>query len=135
MSLLGTPAPRPRLPSPGEALRLLGTAWDHRSALARLELEDARDHVAGSALVAAALYFLTLLSGVAFTLLVAALVWDSPHRAWWLGGLCALYAGGAAAAAWTLLHRWRTWQPLAETRAQLRDDRQCLTQVIGSVLP
>lgn len=135
MSLLGSAAPRPRLPSPGEILGLAGSAFSHRTELASLEFEEAREHAARSALMGGIVVLLTFFTGFAFTLFVAALAWDSPHRAAWIGGLCAAYLVGGVALAFALRSRLRNWQPMSDTQAQLREDRQCLEQLVKSVVP
>ncbi|HYC70079.1 MAG TPA: phage holin family protein [Opitutaceae bacterium] len=121
---------RPRIPTPGEILSLFSEAFGHRAQLAQLELGEARDHVVGSAVLAAAATVLGLLTGVSITLLVAALVWESEHRAWWIGGLCLLYCALAGAAAYLLRRRLRQWRPLAETQFQLNQDGACVSRIL-----
>jgi uncharacterized membrane protein YqjE len=116
------------------ALSLFTESVAHRTELARLELEEARDHACGSTLLAVAAGALVLFTGFAFTLLVASAVWDDPHRGWWLGGLCAAYLSAALAAGFVLAHRLRTWRPLGETQQQLQQDCQCLNQLIKSAV-
>jgi len=124
--------PRPQLPAPGVALTLLSESVAHRTELATLELEEARDHACTSTLLAGATGALLLFTGFAFTLLMASLVWDDPHRGWWLTGLCAAYLAGTATTAYILVRRLRTWQPLGETRFQLQQDYQCLNNLFKS---
>jgi uncharacterized membrane protein YqjE len=125
-------APRRQLPPPGVALSLFSESIAHRAELAALELDEAREHALRSTLLAAAAAALVLFAGFALTLLVASLVWDDPHRGWWLGGLCALYLAAALTTSFFLARRLRDWQPLGETRHQLQQDYQCLSQLIKS---
>jgi uncharacterized membrane protein YqjE len=129
------PSGRSRLPAPRVALDLFGESVAHRAELAALELEEAREHLTGSAILAGAVAALALFTGFAFTLLVASLVWDLPSRAWWLGGLCVLYLGAAATCGVMLSHRLRTWKPLGELQNQMQQDCQCLSQLIKSIVP
>jgi len=117
------------------ALDLFGESIAHRAELAALELEEAREHVTGSTILAGVVGALALFTGFAFTLLVASLVWDLPSRAWWLGGLCVLYLGAAVTCGMILSHRLRTWQPLEEIQSQMQQDYQCLSQLIKSIVP
>lgn len=126
------PARRPEFPTPSVALGLLSESVAHRAELAALELGEARDHALGSALLAGAAGALVLFTGFAVTLLLASLVWDDPHRAWWLGGLGAAYLAAAAGAGIALQRRMRDWQPLREIRHQLQEDHQCLSQLLKS---
>jgi len=126
------PARRPEFPAPGVALGLLSESAAHRAELAALELGEARDHALGSTLLAGAAGALMLCTGFAVTLLLASLVWDDPHRGWWLGGLSTAYLGATVAAGIRLQRRLRDWQPLHEIRRQLREDHQCLSQLLKS---
>jgi uncharacterized membrane protein YqjE len=129
----GPPPARAVLPPLGQVLALAGEAASHRAELAALELDEAREHLAGTGALAAVAAALTLLGGVAFTALVAGLVWDDAHRNWWLGGLCAAYLLGAAAAGWAVRRRVRTWRPLEETRHQLGEDQRCLSRLFQAL--
>lgn len=130
MSLPGFSESPARLPPLGDAATLLTEALSHRTELTALEFAEAQAAGRSAALLLAVAAGLGLLAGFAFTLLVAALVWDGPHRGGWLAGLCAAYLLGGAIAALTLGRRLRTWRPFAEIRAQLRQDHQCLRQLI-----
>ena len=134
LSSLANPKPRPQLPAPGVVFSLLGESCTHRAELAALELGEARDHALVSTLLAAGTAALALFTGFALTLLIASLVWDSPHRAGWLVGLCLVYLGAAAATGFALVKRLRTWQPLNETHTQLQEDFQCLSKLIKTVI-
>lgn len=138
MSLLSSFAnarSRPQLPAPGVAFSLLGESLDHRRELAFLEVEEARDHAVVSTLLAVGTAMLGLLTGFAITLLVASLVWESPHRVAWMMGVCLVYGGTAVWTGFVLVKRLRTWQPLHETHSQLEQDYQCLSKLIKSVFP
>lgn len=117
------------------AVGLFNESVSHRAELAALELEEAREHVTGSTMLAGAVAALVLFAGFAFTLLVASLVWDLPNRAWWLGGLFGVYLVAAVATGFSLTRRLRTWRPLGETHAQLQQDYQCLSQLLKSIAP
>lgn len=135
MSLLGTSEPRPHMPPLREVTTLLNDAVSHRTELAAIELAEARLHARTSALLLGMVALLSLLAGLALTLTVAGLVWESPSRAWWLAGMCALYVVGAALAGWMLRRRLQTWQPFSEIRNQLQQDHQCLIRLAQSILP
>jgi uncharacterized membrane protein YqjE len=126
------PEPRPQLPAVGVALSLFAESVAHRAELTVLELNEAREHALGSLLLAAGTAALVLCTGFALTLLAASLVWDLPHRSWWLAGLSALYLVGAGLTAFLLHRRLRIWRPLAEIQAQLHQDYQCLSHLIKS---
>jgi uncharacterized membrane protein YqjE len=126
------PAGRAEFPAPRIALSLLGESLAHRAELAILELGEARDHALGSMLLAAAAAALLFSTGFAFTLLLTALVWDDPHRGWWLGGLAVAYLAAATAAGTALRYRLRRWRPLEEIRRQLQEDQRCLNQLLKS---
>ncbi|HWA28777.1 MAG TPA: phage holin family protein [Lacunisphaera sp.] len=135
MSFPGTSEPRPRVPPIGEVHTLLGEALSHRSALAGIELVEARTHAVTSALLLGAAALFAFLGGLALTLVFAGLVWDSPHRGWWLAGLGIAYFVTAAIVARLLRRRLTIWRPFAATRHQLQLDHQCLTQLIQAILP
>jgi uncharacterized membrane protein YqjE len=136
MSLLGAAlSSSTRLPSLSQAASLASEALGHRMQLAGLELDEAGSHAQASLVLLAVSVLFGLLGGFAFTLTLAALVWDSPHRPWWLAGLCAAYLAISGIAAFVLARRFRTWRPFSETRAQLQQDQACLNQLIQTTLP
>src|SRR5258708_7853110 len=114
MSLFGSARTQPRIPPLGETATLLNEALSHRAELTAIELDEARSHVQVSAMLGGICALLGLLGGVAFTLIVTAVVWDNPHRGWWLAGLCAVYLAGATTAGLLLRNRLRAWRPFAE---------------------
>jgi len=134
LSALTNPKPRARLPAPGVAFSLFSESVAHRAELAAVEVGEARDHALISTLLAAGTVVLALFTGFAITLLFASLVWESPHRVWWLTGLCVVYLASAFFTGFTLVKRLRTWRPLSETSTQLHEDFQCLSQLIKSVI-
>ena len=134
LSSLVSAKPRPQLPAPGVALSLLSEAIENRKDLASLEIGEARDHALVSTLLAAGTAALVLLVGIAMTLLVASMVWESPHRVAWMGGVCAFYCAAAIGTGTALRQRLRTWQPLKETHIQLEEDFQCLSKLIKSAI-
>src|SRR5690242_14944082 len=112
LSALTNPKPRPRMPAPGVAFSLFSESVAHRAELASVEVGEARDHALVSTLLAVGTVVLTLITGFAITLLLASLVWDSPHRVWWLIALCAVYLGSAFLTGFALVKRLRTWRPM-----------------------
>ena len=130
-----SPTGRPQLPAARVVLELFSESVAHRAELAALELAEAREHAAGSALLAGATVALALFTGFALTLLVASVVWDQPNRGWWLGGLGAVYLIAAITTGLVLARRLRTWRPLGETQTQLQQDYQCLSHLIKSTGP
>jgi uncharacterized membrane protein YqjE len=134
LSAFANPTPRPQLPAPGVAFSLLGESAHHRAELASLEIAEARDHAITSTVLAAGTAALALFTGFALTLLLASLAWDSPHRIWWLAGLCILYLVGAVVTGVALVRRLRSWRPLEETQSQLQQDFQCLSKLIQSIV-
>lgn len=134
MSLLGSGEPRPQVPSLGTALRFFNDAIENRCALAGVELEETRAHASASALLLGVVVGLVNFAGFAFTLMIAALVWDSPHRVAWLAGLSGGYAVAAGGVAYFLWQRLRDWRPFAETKSQLNQDQQCLRELTKSFL-
>jgi len=122
------------MPAPGVAFSLFSESVSHRAELASVEVGEARDHALISTLLAVGTVVLALFTGFAITLLLASLVWDSPHRVWWLAAICAIYLGSAIFTGVTLVKRVRTWRPMSETTNQLQEDFQCLSQLIKSVI-
>lgn len=114
---------------------MLNEAASNRSDLAALELAEARGHAQSSMLLLGLIILFIFLGGLMLTLTIAGLVWDSPHRAWWLAGISVVYLGGAAVTALVLRRRLQSWQPFVEIRNQLQLDFQCLSQLIRSILP
>jgi uncharacterized membrane protein YqjE len=134
MSLLDSIESRPQVPSLGTVIRLLNDALENRLALAGVELDETRVQATVSALLLGAVSCLVIFAGFAFTLMAAALVWDSPHRGAWLAGLGGVYLVAAATVAFVLWRRVRDWRPFAETKSQLNQDQQCLKELTKSIL-
>jgi uncharacterized membrane protein YqjE len=114
------------------ALKILLEAAVHRAEIATLELTVAREQALATTMVGLAAFALILLGGFTASFTLAALVWDLPNRALILGlaGLgCFL---GAGLLIWIVASRLRSWHPLKETCQQLRSDRVCLQDVLGT---
>lgn len=126
---------RPQIPALKDALDLLGESAAHRAELAGLELAEASDHAFGSVILAVGTVLLTLITGFAVTLLIASIVWDSPHRLAWLAGMGLVYLAATATTGLLLHRRLSNWHPLGETRWQLQQDYQCLSTLIKSFNP
>lgn len=135
MSLIGLLRARLQLPPVSRVLHLFNDAVEHRAELAAVELGEAGSHVQTSLLLFLGAAVFALLTGFAFTLMVAGIVWDLPHRGWWLAGLFAVYFAGTAGLVFSLRHRFQTWRPLKETRSQLKQDHQCLRTLFKSIIP
>lgn len=134
MSLLNPGEARSRVPSLGTVFRLANDALENRLALAGVELDETKVQASVAALLLGIVACLVNFAGFAFTLMVAALVWDSEHRTAWLAALGGTYALGAAAVSFVLWRRLRAWTPFAETKAQLNQDQQCLKELTKSIL-
>lgn len=135
MSLLDSiTEPRPQIPSLGTAVRLLNDALGNRFDLASVELEESRDAAAVAAVLIAVVLCLVISACFAFTLTIAAVVWDSPHRGAWLGGLAGAYLVVGGIIGFVLWRRLRAWQPFAETKSQIKQDYQCLQELSKAIL-
>jgi uncharacterized membrane protein YqjE len=133
MSLLDSIESRPQVPSLGTAIRLLTDAVGNRADLAALELEETRAEASTSLVLLGVVGCLAHCAGFAFTLMVAALVWDSPHRGAWLAGVGGGYLVAGGLVALLLWRRLRAWQPFAETKSQLKQDHQCLRDLSKAI--
>jgi len=134
MSLLDSIESRPQVPSLGTVVRLLNEALENRLGLADVELDETRVHASVSALILGVVLCLVNFAGFAFTLMVAAIVWDGAHRGAWLAGLGGVYLAAAAIASFVLWRRLRDWRPFAETKSQLNQDQQCLKELTRAIL-
>jgi uncharacterized membrane protein YqjE len=135
MSLLGAGGePRPQVPSLGTAVRLFNDALENRLALAGVELDETKAQATVAAVLLGVAACLVNFAGFAFTLMVAAFVWDSPHRGAWLAGLGGFFVLAAGAVSFILWRRLRDWKPFAETKSQLNQDQQCLKELTKSFL-
>jgi uncharacterized membrane protein YqjE len=134
MSLLDSIESRPQVPSLGTVVRLLNDALENRLGLAGVELDETRVHASVSALLLGVVVCLVNFAGFAFTLMAAALVWDSGHRGAWLAGIGGGYVAAAALLSFVLWRRLRNWRPFAETKSQLNQDQQCLKELTKSIL-
>lgn len=134
MSLLNPGETRSRVPSLGTVFRLANDALENRLALAGVELDETKVQATVAALLLGVVACLVNFAGFAFTLMIAALVWDSEHRVAWLAALAGGYALAAGAVSFALWWRLRDWRPFAETKAQLNQDQQCLKELTKSIL-
>ena len=97
----------------------------NRIELLVVELQEERQRVLWSIVLALGAAALALLGGFAFTLGVMVLLWEhSPLLA--LGILTLLYVGGAAFLGARLVRLQKGWHMFAATLDQLRKDRECL---------
>lgn len=130
-----TSTPRPRLPPLGAVFSLLCEAAGNRAELAGLELREAREHLVRSLVIGAFVAGFFLMSGMALTLLLAALAWNTPNREWWLAAILGFDVLVTATLFFILMRRLRDWAPLAETQHQLQRDQQCLTALLRQTFP
>ena len=119
MPIYHLPEPRPPVPTRGIApissFRKLAAPTPDFSAA---ESSQAANPVLQVGLLAGASGALLLIAGFALTLLVVSLVWSSPHRTWFLCGLCTTYLAAAFTTGRALWRRWRTRRLPAEMRLQ-----------------
>jgi len=134
MSLLDSIESRPRVPSLGTTVRLFSDALANRIDLAEVELDETKVHAGVTALLVGVIVSLVNFAGFAFTLMVAALVWESGHRGAWLAGLGGAYVLAAAIVSFVFWRRLRDWRPFAETKSQLKQDHQCLRELTKAIL-
>lgn len=135
MSLFDPPEPRPHVPPFGTIVRLFNDAVGNRADLAALEFEETRGEAILSAVLLVVILCLVLFAGFAFTLMVAALVWERPDRGTCLAGLGGFYLLAGGIAGFVLWRRWQAWRPFAETKSQLRQDGQCLRDLAKTIFP
>ncbi len=114
-----------------DQLGLILRGLNHRGRLAALETAAAGDHLAGTLLVSACAFALTLLAGIALTFTLAASVWHLEARGWILGGAALALLAAAGLLARRVWRRWRDWEPLAVTREQLCAD----CRLVGELMP
>lgn len=119
----------------GPAARIALGGAGHRAELAAIELGEARDHLAGSFALGLGATVLAVLGGFALNLALAAAVWHRDDRGLILLGLAFAQLAAAVAAAVFCARRVHRWRPLAETRRQLREDRECLQNLMPSSDP
>jgi uncharacterized membrane protein YqjE len=101
-----------------------------RLALARVEIEQERLHLAGLLIWACAGLFMLGVGLVLLALLLVLLSWNGP-REWVLGGLTLAYLLAAAAACWRWRHLAAQKPPLlAATLAELKRDQAALMDTL-----
>ena len=114
----------PPLAALGATPRIVLEGLSHRGELATLELAEARNHAALTAVFAALSCALVLLAGFAGTFAV----WHRDDRGLILSLVTFVYLLGAGILAWCVTKRLKTWRPLSETRHQLSEDYTCIRQ-------
>lgn len=118
-------------PAPGVILEGLA----HRGDLIALELGDARDHAARTAVAAILAVAGAVLTGFATLFALAALVWHRDDRGLIMSVAALAFLIGTVASGWWAARRLKSWQPLAETRRQLAADRACLESLLPKSAP
>lgn len=116
----------------GDYAKIAIRGASHRTELAGIELAEAKAEAAVSLVMLWGTSALLLLFGFAATLLVAAAVWDGPHRLSVLGGLAGLYLLGALLLGFLLKRRIAAWKPFAATKDQFLKDTECLERIINN---
>jgi len=111
------------------ARRLL-TIGENRLELLTLEVQEERERLLHTILLALGVAAFGLLTGITVTALVVVLFWAS-HPVIALLGLTALYGGSAVYLYRQLTLRLRDAQTLAATLDQLRKDRACLENALA----
>lgn len=119
----------------GSTPRIVLDGLTHRSELVSIELLEARDHAATTAVITALGAVFVLLAGFAGTFTIAALVWHRDDRGLILGLVTLGYLLTAGAMAWWTVQRMKSWHPLSETRRQLNADSACLQSFFPAHTP
>jgi uncharacterized membrane protein YqjE len=101
----------------------------NRLELLILEVEEERDRLFRSIIMAAVAGVLGLLAGIAFTIGVAAYFWGN-HPARAMAVLTLLYAGGGALLYSKFTGFTKQAQLFSATLDQLRKDRECLAKIL-----
>jgi uncharacterized membrane protein YqjE len=122
----------PSVATPGAAPRVVVDALIHRGELASIELTEATQHGAGTAIAAVLSVALLLLGGFAGTFALAAAVWQRPDRGLILGLVTLAYLLGSAALGFVAFRRLKGWQPFSETRRQFHEDCACINDMFNS---
>lgn len=114
----------------GPAARVVVKGLRHRGELAAIETGEAGEHLAGSLALGVGSLVFAVLGGFAVNFAVAASLWHRDDR----GLLLALFAGLqlllAVATGLLVARRLRRWHPLPETRRQLREDCECVQDLL-----
>lgn len=101
----------------------------NRLELLIVELQEERDRLVLTVVMALGAATLALLAGIAFTLGVMVLLWEhSPALA--MGVLMLLYGAGAAYLYLRVMRLQRNCEMFAATLEQLRKDRECLAPTL-----
>lgn len=125
-----SPSLTPGLDRAPPAARAILSGLRHRGELAALETAEARDHLLRSLLLGAAGLIAAQLAALGLMFALAAAVWHREDRGWLLGAFALGQLVLAAALVRSLVRRLRRWEPLAETRRQLRADGECIEDLL-----
>jgi len=123
--------PVPAASTTGTLAGILARAVRNRGALAGLELREARSRAALIAVLAGTAAACALLAGLALTLLVAAIFWDTPQRVAALAWLAGIEITLMLAAALRVRRHLRSFRLFSDTRAILEADLRCLRDMVG----
>ena len=110
------------------ARRLL-TIGENRLELFTVEVQEERERLLHSFLLALGVAAFGLLTGLTLTAAIVVLLWSySPVVVLFV--LTGLYGGAAVYLYRQLIHVLRNWQTMAASLDQLRKDRACLEQIL-----
>jgi uncharacterized membrane protein YqjE len=110
------------------ARRLL-TIGENRLELFTVEVQEERERLLHSFLLALGVAAFGLLAGLTLTAAIVVLLWSySPVVVLFV--LTGLYGGAAVYLYRQLIHVLRNWQTMAASLDQLRKDRACLEQIL-----
>lgn len=129
MISFGSATPRAASGSPP---RVVVEALMHRSELATLEFEEAREHATRTLIIVGFSAAFVLLFGFTSTVAIAASVWHREDRGLILSLVTLAYLIGAAVLAWVSVRRIKQWQPFSETRRQFHEDCACVQDIVNS---
>jgi uncharacterized membrane protein YqjE len=125
-------APSPLAEIPAASRRLVKRAVDmgvNRAELLLVELQEERERLLETIIFALTAAVFGLLAGIAFTVCIVLLFWDSqPLIA--AAALTVLYGAAALLLAMRLAQMRRDWHGFSATLDQLRKDSECLSHLI-----
>ncbi len=108
-------------------------AGTSRPESSRLTRSTPTEPVFYSSLLAGVAFGMLVFTGFSLTLLMASLVWTSPHRDWFLSGLVLAYLSCTFATTQALGRRLRAWLPLKDIQMRLRQGGRDLGNLLESV--
>jgi uncharacterized membrane protein YqjE len=120
------------LDASGSSPRVVVEALVHRSELASVEFQEAREHAIRTAIAVWFSAAFLLLFGFTATVAVAASVWHREDRGLILSLLALGYLVVAAVLSWVSVRRIKQWEPFSETRRQFHEDCACVQEIISS---